>query len=89
MLHEIKIDSNFSDAVLSGEKNFEIRYNDRGYQKGDFINFTPINEKNFTVVSGPSRILRRKTYVITYVLTGWGLQDGYVGLGIKEVEEVR
>ncbi len=29
-VHEIKIYESYADAVLSGEKNFEIRYNDRG-----------------------------------------------------------
>lgn len=34
-IHELKLNIEFCDAVLSGEKSFEIRENDRGYQKGD------------------------------------------------------
>ena len=30
MRHEIKIGKDFATAILSGEKNFEIRKNDRG-----------------------------------------------------------
>lgn len=37
MLHEIKIDRPYFASVLYGEKTFEIRYNDRGYQKGDEV----------------------------------------------------
>ena len=37
MKHELKIEVSYYDAVKSGDKNFEIRYNDRGYQKGDTV----------------------------------------------------
>ena len=37
MEHQIKILESFADAVYSGEKNFEVRKNDRGYQKGDVV----------------------------------------------------
>ena len=39
MIHRIKLQKEFVDAVLSGDKCFEIRKNDRGYQKGDRVNF--------------------------------------------------
>lgn len=32
--HKLKLDIAFCDVILSGEKSFEIRKNDRGYQKG-------------------------------------------------------
>ena len=38
--HKLKILENFADDVYIGNKNFEIRKNDRGYQKGDTIKFT-------------------------------------------------
>lgn len=37
MKHELKIEPAYFEAVLSGAKTFEIRYNDRGYQKGDTV----------------------------------------------------
>ena len=40
MLHKIKLSIFYADAVLSGQKNFEVRYNDRGYQRGDRVQFT-------------------------------------------------
>ena len=81
--HNLKLDYEFCDAVLNGEKTFEIRINDRGFQKGDFIQFTstyggcklkechPINNEKFE---------------ITYVLNGYGLKDDYVVLAIKKIE---
>ena len=37
MIHYIKIWPRFYHAVKSGEKTFEIRINDRAYQKGDRV----------------------------------------------------
>ena len=37
MEHVLKIDKPYLDAKLAGDKLFEIRLNDRGYQKGDVV----------------------------------------------------
>ncbi len=37
MHHEIKIDPPYFEAVITGKKTFEIRYNDRGYNAGDTV----------------------------------------------------
>lgn len=39
--HDLKLNIEFCDAVLSGEKTFEVRKNDRGFQTGDLIRFIP------------------------------------------------
>lgn len=86
MTHKIKLDINFCDAVLSGDKNFEIRRNDRGYQKGDLIQFVPW--KGLSVGYSVPHELAHKTYAITYVLSGYsGIKDGYCVFGIKEVTD--
>ena len=36
-LHYLKILEEFADAVLTGDKTFELRYNDRNYKTGDLI----------------------------------------------------
>lgn len=82
MTHEIKLLYEYCDAVLSGEKNFEVRYNDRGYQKGDRIKFKPI--KNHITTQHP---IKDKIYEITYVLNGWGIKENWVAFGIKEIKE--
>lgn len=37
MKHELKIWPQFYQAVADGSKTFEIRKNDRGFQKGDIV----------------------------------------------------
>ena len=80
MEHHIKIQKQFADAVMSGEKTFEIRINDRGYQKGDLIRFQVVDEW----YPNTSHPLNDKVFEITYVLSGWGLCEGYVAFAIKE-----
>lgn len=82
--HKIKLLLNFCDDVLSGDKRFEIRENDRGYQKGDRVVFQPY-EPSDPFVKHP---ISDKVYEITYVLNGWGLKDGYVVFGIREVKRM-
>lgn len=36
-VHELKLDTKYFDEVKDGNKNFEIRKNDRGYQIGDVL----------------------------------------------------
>jgi len=71
----------FQDAILNREKTFEVRENDRGYQKGDYVKFYVTNRRN---VDEP---LDHKVYEITYVLSGWHIEPGYVVFGIQEVTE--
>lgn len=97
MLHDIKIKSEFADAVLCGDKSFEIRKNDRGYQKGDRIRFMVVGDiaRYFsgskvveTIYENPKHELNGKIFEITYVLSDWGLEPGYVALAIKPILEV-
>lgn len=81
MIHTLKIKKEFADAVASGDKKFELRFNDRNFQKGDEIEFVVIDEEGKQIVHA----LDHTTYRITYVLSGWGLQDGYVALGIDDM----
>ncbi len=78
-IHEIKLEYEFQDPILNGEKTFEVRYNDRGYQRGDRVKFCVTNRKN---VYEP---IEKKMYAITYVLSGWGIEPGYVVFGIEEI----
>ncbi len=40
-LHKLKLNIEFCDAVFSGKKAFEVRFNDRGYQTGDRKPYNP------------------------------------------------
>lgn len=83
MTHKIKILESFADAVVRGDKTFEVRKNDRGYQKGDLVQFTVLYDSDKCEMC--SHPLMEQTYEITYVLSGWGIEDGYVVFGIRKV----
>lgn len=88
--HKIKIREDFADAVLSGDKCFEVREDDRNYQRGDLVQFSVISEPPYNIYL--SHPLNEVTYEITYVLHGWGLKEGYVAFGIaryKESEDIQ
>ena len=83
MTHKIKILESFANAVDCGDKTFEVRKNDRGYQKGDTVEFTVLHDfDRLEMISHP---LMEKKFMITYVLSGWGVEDGYCVFGIKQV----
>ena len=87
MTHEIKIKKTFIEPILTGQKNFEIRKNDRGYQKGDRIRFTVADAPLLETAREKEyrQEIESRVYMITYVLNGWGLETDYVAFGIKEV----
>lgn len=83
MTHHIKLNFHYADAVLSGQKNFEIRYNDRGYQRGDKVCFNVVDECGTTVCHP----LSRETFIITYLIHGFGLEQGWCVFGIKSLKK--
>ena len=83
MLHELKIRPDFADAVIAGEKNFELRPNDRGFQRGDEIRFRVFDRDGIYY----EHEIQRHFYVITYVLNGWGLENGFVAFEIRREDE--
>lgn len=87
MIHELKILSSFVRPILDGSKTFEIRENNRGFQKGDRVQFKVVSDdwsrKNSSIVYE----FEHKVFEITYVINGWGLKNGFVVFGISEEEE--
>ena len=83
-IHRLKCAQPFLDDIASGEKTFELRYNDRAYQKGDILFLRedwPSDDYWLPVHWTPTVKLQ-----VTYVLSGkpW-LADSYVALGIKDI----
>lgn len=78
MTHYLKIERPFFEAVVSGEKTFEIRKDDRGFQRGDIVVLSEVDEvtKKFTD--------RSATATISYV-TGFKQQSGYVVFSISVI----
>ena len=83
MIHELKILKSFADAIISGDKTFEVRHNDRGFQKGDKVRFKveDLSEKR------EDHAISEKLYEITYVLNSWGINEGFVVFSIKEAAD--
>ena len=85
MLHKIKIQESYADAIVEGRKTFEVRLNDRGYNAGDFVQFQVV-EQRLSVLCNTTHKLNSMQFVITYVYSGKGLDSEYVVFGIKPVE---
>ena len=88
--HDLKTWPVYFDAVKRGEKTFEVRRDDRGFQKGDKLRLLRtredkphIVEHGYAIGAGLSHIIEK---VITYVLTGgqFGIEPGYVVLGLGD-----
>lgn len=43
MIHQLKLKSKYFEKVISGEKTFEIRVDDRHYQQGDYLALNEID----------------------------------------------
>lgn len=80
MKHHLKILPAYYEAVISGDKRFEIRDNtDRGFQKGDTIilmEYAPYSHSS----GGYSG--RESAVEITYV-TNYAQTEGFVVFGFK------
>lgn len=77
MKHELKIEPPYFKEVLNGQKTFEIRYNDRNYQKGDVV---VLNEYAGTYTG------RSVEAEITYI-TDFHQKEDWVVFAIKKTEE--
>ena len=47
--HELKILESFATDIVMDRKTFEVRKNDRGFQKGDYVEFTCIENENHSI----------------------------------------
>ena len=75
-VHELKIAPEYFNAIQEGIKKFEIRKNDRNYQKGDFLILSEFKEGDYTGF--------QTIQMVTY-LTDYEQKEGYVVLSIDDV----
>jgi hypothetical protein len=74
--HRLKTESKYFEAAVNGQKNFEVRKNDRGFQVGDTVYLDE------TIVDGLPTGRTFGPLVTTYILEGeearrFGLAKGY------------
>jgi hypothetical protein len=86
-LHELKKDPEVFHASLQGNKPWEIRYNDRRYQVGDHLTVRETKFSGEDMKKGKALIYtgRYLCLKVTYLLKGYGLQDGWVIMSVEPV----
>ena len=87
--HELKTDPDVFQASFDGKKNYEIRWNDRGYQVGDtlILRETTYSYADRMTLPNPKPLIytgRELNETINHVLDGgkYGLQQGWVILNL-------
>lgn len=76
--HNLKIESVYFEAVRSGDKTFEIRFNDRDYKKGDFV---VLHEFNVDASKAQGETIEKRIGFITE----YEQQDGYVVFSLMDL----
>lgn len=84
MVHELKSWPLYFDAIVSGEKTFESRKDDRGFALGDVLLLREWDPRvsqytGRTAVAEVSHILSDERF---------GVQPGFVVMGLRNVREV-
>lgn len=87
--HIVKAWPQYFDAVKRGEKPFEVRRDDRGYQKGDVIVLQRTSETSpyYVEYDYRGRVKNELRKRITYILTGgqFGIEPGHVVMGLADL----
>lgn len=74
-IHELKIQPQYFDAIIRGDKTFEIRKDDRGYAVDDLLVLKEWENEQYT----GHVIIQKVTYTTTYAQ-----EMGFLVLAIKE-----
>lgn len=81
MIHDLKTNLAFFQAVKAGTKTFELRFNDRKFQVGDtlcLLEYDALTQR----YTGDGVCA-----TVTYLLEGPWLAPGYVAMAIKVATE--
>lgn len=81
--HKLKIERPYYDAIKRGDKTFEVRRDDRGFQKGDILVLAQCDGSYVSRWPSPLRC------EVLWILTGGqhGIQPGFVVMSIKLLPE--
>lgn len=77
--HTLKTQAIAWDAIKSGEKRFEVRRNDRFYQRGDTVILRKLDPDNFHYARDPESLSRFSTLDLKFKI-GWMLHGGQFGI---------
>lgn len=85
MIHALKTEPQFFEAVINGSKTFEVRKNDRDFHVGDYL---ALNELDDTCEGYTGRsVLLKTTYILyderfckpEYVIIGFEISNVFRG----------
>ena len=82
MIHEIKIEQQYYARIISREKLFEIRFNDRDYQKGDEV---ILNE----IYSDTKHVTGRKLHAVIGFVCTYQQKIGHVVFSLLNIEVLK
>jgi len=85
--HSLKILPQFLARILSGQKTFEIRKNDRDYQVGDTLFLQEHNPDSKIQWAVPSRQQSARVEVV--YISSFAQQEGYIVMGVKLLSETK
>lgn len=82
-VHKLKCWTPYYQATLAGDKKFDVRRDDRGFQKGDIVKLEQYEPEQGYICDPDDNIPYSFEKQIKYILTGgqFGLDPGYVVLG--------
>lgn len=77
-IHELKTSAQFFEGIVTGEKTFEVRKDDRGYRLGDVLHLRETRPADVLYTG------REALAVVTYIVGNdvW-LREGFVVLGVR------
>jgi hypothetical protein len=77
--HVLKTLGTAWDAIKAGEKGFEVRKNDRFFQRGDVVVLRKLHEDGRHYATDPTSPSRFATLDLKFKI-GWMLQGGQFGI---------
>ena len=93
MTHELKTLPKYFDAIVVGEKTFEVRRDDRGFQKGHRLLLRKYGQTHSETATYPLMYTGEHILVeVVYLLRGEdggeqvGIAPGFVVLGIRVIQ---
>lgn len=81
LVHHLKIQTEFFEAVNKGLKKFEIRRNDRDFKIGDWVFLENFNPKTNSYEPGIIKV------EIIYIIEGgqFGIEEGFIIFGFNKI----
>lgn len=95
--HVLKVVPPYFEALVRDEKPFEVRLNDRGFQRGDVLHLREYNPAKCRFGSGcrdehcsawGATVVRRISFVYSGDPRFGGIEPGFVVLGLEHYEPV-